>query len=143
MIIIRKRKNFIWKIKDVQGNWFNDQEGISQVNTKEFLDRFKAEMIINSSQAISLSSDIKEENNEFLTKEVTDEEIFYVVRQIYPLKALGVDGMQAIFYQKLGILLVSMSLKWWNHFLSLEICWRNQIELMLLLFLKSGFRYSL
>lgn len=33
---IRKRYNTIWRIKDAQGNWFDDQAGISRPITNEF-----------------------------------------------------------------------------------------------------------
>lgn len=50
------------KIKDAQGNRFDDQESILQVITKEFQNRFKADMTIIPSHAISLSRDITEED---------------------------------------------------------------------------------
>lgn len=36
MATIRKKRNSIWKIKDSHGNWFDDQDEISQVITMEF-----------------------------------------------------------------------------------------------------------
>lgn len=36
MDTIRRRRNSIWKIKDAQGNLFEDQYGISQVIMKKF-----------------------------------------------------------------------------------------------------------
>lgn len=60
-------------------------------------------MMTNPSQANPLSRDITKEDNEFLTMEVIYDEIFDVMKQIHPLKALGPYGMQAIFYQKNGI----------------------------------------
>lgn len=44
---IRKEKNYIRKIKVAQGNWFDDQEGLSQVITKEFQKKFKVHIMIN------------------------------------------------------------------------------------------------
>lgn len=38
--------------------------------------------------------------DDYLTKDVSNQEILDAIKQISPLKALGPDGMQAIFYQK-------------------------------------------
>lgn len=62
--------------------------------------RFKGDTQTNPSQAISFSKDIIEADNKFLTKHVTDEEIFAIVKQMNPCKAPGPDGMRANFYQK-------------------------------------------
>lgn len=47
-----------------------------------------------------MSRDVIYADNEFLTNEVTDEEIFETVKQINPLKAPDPHSMQDIFYQK-------------------------------------------
>lgn len=56
--------------------------------------------MINTLQAIPLSRGISAADNEYLTKEITEEEILGVVKQINPLKAPGLDELQAIFYKK-------------------------------------------
>lgn len=100
MACIRKRPNTILKVKDIRGNWFEGQEEILQLITKEFQKRFKVEETTTPLQAIALSRNITETDNEFLTNEVIEEEIFEVVKHINPMKALGPDGTQAIFHQK-------------------------------------------
>lgn len=47
---------------------------------------------------VPLSRDILEEDNTFLTREATVEEICQTVFQIKALKAQGPDGMHVIFY---------------------------------------------
>lgn len=84
MATIKKRYNTIRKIKDVQGNYFEDQLGIAQVITREFESRFKSDPACNSSLAIPLSADISDTENEFLTKEITDQEILDAFKQISP-----------------------------------------------------------
>lgn len=54
----------------------------------------------NMLQFYLLSKYINDVDNEFLTKEVTDEEIVEALKQINPLKTSGLDGIQAIFYHK-------------------------------------------
>lgn len=63
MATIRKGRNFIWKIKDKQGDLFEDQDGISRVITRAFQKRFKADKIVNPLQAIPLSRDISVADN--------------------------------------------------------------------------------
>lgn len=41
MATIRKCHNITWKIRDEQGNWLKDQEGIPRMIKKEFHKRFK------------------------------------------------------------------------------------------------------
>lgn len=100
MAIIWKRKNTICKTKDAQGNWFEDLDGISHAITKEFQNRFMSDNMVNSLQAIPLSRDIIDVDNEFLTKDVTNEDILETIKHINPLKAPSPDGMKVIFYQK-------------------------------------------
>lgn len=74
--------------------------GISKLITYEFQKRFKAEVTTNPSQDIPLAKQITEANNVLLTREVTDEKIYDVVKHFHPLHASGPDGLQAVFYQK-------------------------------------------
>lgn len=97
---IRKRHNTIRKINDAQRNWFDDQLGIAQVITRKFDGRFKSDPTCNPSHAIPFSTDISDTDNDFLTKEVRDQEILDAVKHISPLKALGPNGMLAVCYQK-------------------------------------------
>lgn len=87
-------------IKDTHWNWFDDQQGITQVITREFESRFKSDLSCNQTHAIPLSTNISNIDPGFLTKEVTDEEILNAVKQISPLEAPGSDGVLAVFYQK-------------------------------------------
>lgn len=54
----------------------------------------------NPLQAILLCRVFTDANNEFLTKNVINEEILEAVKQINPLKAPGLNDTQAIFFQK-------------------------------------------
>lgn len=99
MTTIRKHQNAIWKIRDEQGNWHTDQVGISQVIAREFTKRIKSDNLINLEQAIPLSKDITESNNDRLTMDVSSKEILEAMKQINPPKAPGPNGIQAIFYQ--------------------------------------------
>lgn len=69
------------------------------------------------SQAIPLSKDISDEDDEWLIRDAMEDEIRQAVTQILPLKNPSPSGMQAIFYQK---------------------CWPVNICLMIKGFLKYG-----
>lgn len=71
-----------------------------QINANEFLRRFKSNIKINPIQAIQLSIDIIEVDNDSLTMEVSDEDILEAAKQINLLKTSGPNDMQAIFYHK-------------------------------------------
>lgn len=60
------------------------QEGISQIIANKFHKRLNQTHRLNPSQAIQLSRDLSEADNEMLTIDVSNEEIFEVVKQIIP-----------------------------------------------------------
>lgn len=62
--------------------------------------------------AIPLSRDITDANNDFLTKDVSGQEIMDTIKQINCLKAPGLDSMQTIFYQNNWDILGSPYVKW-------------------------------
>ena len=71
----RRKKN--WKIRDVEGLWFDDQNRISKVFIKEFTKRFTLESLrINLDLFDSFSPCITNEKNKELIKVVTEEEIY-------------------------------------------------------------------
>lgn len=64
----------IWKFKDERCHCYEDHEGISQTITKQFQKSFKSDKLINPEQAINLTRDIIEADNELLTAELSDTE---------------------------------------------------------------------
>lgn len=71
-----------------------------QVFTSDFCRRFKRDPNLIPHQAIPMSRNISIANNEWLTRETSNEEIRSTVNRISPLKDLGPNDMQTIFYQK-------------------------------------------
>lgn len=71
----------------------------SWVITKEFQKRFKRDNSASLTDDIPLS-EISEDGNAFLTREVTNQEILDTLKQISPMEVPGPDGMPVIFYQK-------------------------------------------
>ena len=84
----RRRKNKIWKIKDLEGIWFDDQNEIFKVfindSTKRFTSKYPR---INLELFYSFSPCITKEENRDLIKVVTEEEILLALSHINNLKA--------------------------------------------------------
>lgn len=74
-------------------------------------------------------------DNEFLTKEVADDETFEVLKQMVPMKAPGLDGMQAIYYEKSWNIVVKLVLVWLEPLSIQFTCFKNQIRHMLPLYM--------
>ena len=102
MLALNKRnKNKIWKIRDFEGIWFENQNKISKVFINDFSKRFTLENPkINNELFYSFSPCITKEENKKLIKEVIEEEILAVLSQINCLKTLGSNVLQDSFYQK-------------------------------------------
>lgn len=79
------------------GIWSEDQSCILQVFSTEFCRRFKRDLNVNICQPILLSRSISTSNNEWLTRDLTEDKVWQAVKQIGSLKALGPNYMHAIF----------------------------------------------
>ena len=97
----RRRKNKIWKIRDGEGFWYDDQNEISKVFINDFTKRFTSKNpSINLELFNSFNPCISYEENRELIKTITDDEIQTTLSHINTLKALGPNGLQSSFYQK-------------------------------------------
>lgn len=82
---------------DEHGAWSEDQNAVLQIFPNEFCRHFKKYPNVDQSQAVSLSRDITSVSNGRLIREPSDHENFQRLHQTSPLKALGPDGICAIF----------------------------------------------
>lgn len=98
----RRRRNGIVGITDTLGYWVTNQKAIAQVAGQYF------ESIFSSSNPTDddifaildqVSPKVTEEMNQVLTKEFTTMEVGEALAQMGPTKALGPDGMPALFFQ--------------------------------------------
>ena len=88
----RWRKNTISCIMEKEGNWHDSIGGIVEYSST-YLTRISEVLDI-------IPTKVTKEMNQLLIKEFTREEIEVALNQMHPIKALGPNGMSAIFFQK-------------------------------------------
>jgi hypothetical protein len=97
----RARRNKIKKLKDDDGVWKDVPTDMERMATSYFKELFTRDPSVNSERLLDLTQQkVTSEMNENLCKDFTDEEISDALFQIGPLKAPGVDGFPAHFYQR-------------------------------------------
>jgi hypothetical protein len=97
----RAQRNKIKKLKDDDGVWKDVPTDMERMATSYFKELFTRDPSLNSERLLDLTQQkVTNEMNENLCKDFTDEEISDALFQISPLKAPGVDGFPAHFYQR-------------------------------------------
>ena len=97
----RKKKNTILGLVDEEGNWRNSKEDIANIVVSYFEKMYTTSCPSREAEVIvTIPTRITEEMNQFLTKELTKEEVKKALKQMHPTKAPEPKGMSAIFFQK-------------------------------------------
>ncbi|XP_061364604.1 uncharacterized protein LOC133308038 [Gastrolobium bilobum] len=99
--IIRRKRNKILKLQDDKGNWVIEEENLINLARDFFLKLFRED----SKDACWFQTNnswpsLKMDHIDMLETELTLEEVKKAFFQMPPLKAPGVDGFPAIFYQR-------------------------------------------
>uniref|UniRef100_A0A803QJ15 Reverse transcriptase domain-containing protein n=1 Tax=Cannabis sativa TaxID=3483 RepID=A0A803QJ15_CANSA len=100
---LRRKLNTIKFLKAVDGSIVNTREGIVNVITDYFQTLFSSQgSDVDAASAIfsSLNSGLEESNVNFLNQDFTPDEVKRAVFQISGDKAVGLDGLNAYFYQR-------------------------------------------
>ncbi|KAK5792926.1 hypothetical protein PVK06_034057 [Gossypium arboreum] len=93
-------RNQILGLEDESGKWVSDPEELLRVAVKYFGDLFTTSASGANDRVLDLVENrISDEMNENLLKPFTKEDIWCTVKSISPLKAPGIDGYPALFYQ--------------------------------------------
>jgi hypothetical protein len=97
----RARRNKIKRLKDSDGNREDEPPDMESMASAYFQELFTTDPMLNSDEPISLTQEkVTPEMNQDLCRDFTDEEIGDALYQIGPLKAPGVYGFPARFYQR-------------------------------------------
>ena len=97
----RRRMNFIEGIKNANGVWVEEVDGVAKVASDYFMNIFKASTCDRIVECLStVNREITEDMLELLSKPYSSEEVKAALFQMGPTKALGPNGMNAFFYQK-------------------------------------------
>ncbi|XLR24789.1 hypothetical protein S83_052689 [Arachis hypogaea] len=98
----RKKRNWVSKIYDDTGVCHEDEEAIEGVMVGYFKKLFGSEEVENTQETAAIVGGmIGEEKKDFLDQEFTAEVVLQELKQMHPTKALGPDGMPALFYQRM------------------------------------------
>ncbi|KAK1621216.1 hypothetical protein QYE76_026733 [Lolium multiflorum] len=97
----RARRNKIKRLKDNEGVWKDTPTEMERMALTYFQELFTRDPMLNSDDLIGLTrGKVTNAMNDDLCRDFTDEEIGDALFQIGPLKAPGVDGFPARFYQR-------------------------------------------
>lgn len=96
----RRRRNRIEAIQDNSGNWLYDEDAIRRHVVEYFYSLFHSENSIYQAYHVpNLFPSFEAHWLDGVVRPVLDEEIKRAIFSMKPLKAPGMDGLHAIFYQ--------------------------------------------
>ncbi|KAK8356488.1 hypothetical protein V6Z12_A05G357200, partial [Gossypium hirsutum] len=96
----RLKKNFIEKLKDMNGNWVTSSNDISQVAKNYFLGLFRSNgQRVDLHEVGYIQECVTRETNEWLTRDYTKHEVLQAIKQMNPNKAPGIDGLSGNFFK--------------------------------------------
>ena len=97
----RARKNRIKRLRDEHGVWQEDATAMQKLIQSYFQQLFTNHPNMEASDVVHLFQEhVTGDMNDFLCRDFTEEEIGDALFQIGPLKAPGIDGFLARFYQR-------------------------------------------
>ena len=104
----RRRRNYITKLHDANGGWCSSQDQVNATIVDFYHNLFTSGSPSNFKEVIeTIPHVVTDEMNEMLMAEFHIEEVEVALKQMAPLKALGLDGMLPLFYQSYWSLLGS------------------------------------
>ncbi|PKI31207.1 hypothetical protein CRG98_048402, partial [Punica granatum] len=101
--VVRRSSNRIAAIKDNNGDWVQDYQGMGNYFLKNFQELFNtSHPDIPDDMEELINQVISQEENESLTRIPDDQEILTALNSIPNLKAPGPDGIPSLFYKHYG-----------------------------------------
>ena len=96
----RYTKNYIEGLFDEHGNWQEDENKIEEVVVDYYSNLFTSNKLENFTELLdAIQPKVSTNMNEELTRPFIAQEVKVALKQMYPLKAPGLDGMHPIFFQ--------------------------------------------
>ena len=131
----RHKKNTILGLWNNKGKWCEDKDSIAATTVSYFQNIYTTTSPTNISDVTSvIPTQVTEEMNTNLSRIFTKDEVVKALQQIHPTKALGLDGMYAIFYHKywniVGPNVINMVLNVLNSNLSMSEINKTNISLI-------------
>ena len=95
----RKRRNFIKGLQDENGTWQDNEEVVSGMLMKFYANLFTSSNPCNLERILEgIQPVVTEDMRIALAKPFVVEEVECAIKDMAPLKALGLDGMSPLFY---------------------------------------------
>ena len=96
----RRRRNFIEGINKANGDWVEEVEEVADVASDYFMNIFKAGTCDRMEECLNaVHQRLTDDMLEVLSRPYSSEEVRAALFQMGPTKALGLDGMNALFYK--------------------------------------------
>ena len=116
----RFQKNFIEGLLDHNEIWQEDASVVEGIILKYYSDLFQSSQPTEFAELIeAVVPKVSQEMNSSLTSEFQGVEVFKVLKQMYPLKSPGLDGMPPLFFQHfwptIGNVVTKIVLDFLNH----------------------------
>ena len=96
----RQKKNDMEGLLDARGVWQENEEVMGEIVLDYYTDLFTSSNLIDFDEILgAMQPRVTSSMNQKITMEFTADEVNMALKQMYPLKAPGLDGMPPLFYQ--------------------------------------------
>ena len=96
----RQKKNDMEGLLDARGVWQENEEVMGEIVLDYYTDLFTSSNLIDFDEILgAMQPRVTSSMNQKITMEFTADEVNMALKQMYPLKASGLDGIPPLFYQ--------------------------------------------
>ena len=96
----RQKKNDMEGLLDARGVWQENEEVMGEIVLDYYTDLFTSSNLIDFDEILgAMQPRVTSSMNQKIIMEFTADEVNMALKQMYPLKAPGLDGMPLLFYQ--------------------------------------------